>query len=160
MCSSLLAKNHKDSKSFVYLLWVIPLIRLVLPFGMTSKYSLLTLVSNLATRTVVVINKGRSLITASELNAFIDSGEKYNLVDARVSKQYEKDHVETAMNIPHEKLRSSAEEMDKDLVTITNCNKGVTGNAAQNILINKGFKKVYNISGGHKTFSKWKSFNE
>ena len=41
-------------KSFVYMLWVIPLIRLILPFGMTSKYSLMTLVSNLTTRTVVV----------------------------------------------------------------------------------------------------------
>jgi len=44
--------------------------------------------------------------------------------------------------------------MDKDTVTVTYCNKGVTGNAAQNILINKGFKKVYNLSGGLKQFSK------
>ncbi|MGL5153172.1 MAG: rhodanese-like domain-containing protein, partial [Clostridium sp.] len=36
--------------------------------------------------------------------------------------------------------------------TITYCNKGVTGNAAQNILINHGFKKVYNLSGGHKFY--------
>lgn len=102
------------------------------------------------------INKGRPLITAKELDALITSGEKYNLVDARVSKQYDKDHVVTAANIPHERLRAGAEGMDKDLITITYCNKGVTGNAAQNILINKGFKRVFNISGGHKTFSKWK----
>lgn len=44
--------------------------------------------------------------------------------------------------------------MDKDIITITYCNKGVTGNAAQNILINKGFKKVFNVSGGHKNYSK------
>ncbi|HEY9059269.1 MAG TPA: FAD-dependent oxidoreductase [Pseudobacteroides sp.] len=103
------------------------------------------------------INKGRPLITAKELDTLITSGEKYNLVDARVSKQYDKDHVDTAVNIPHEKLRNRVEEMDKDLITITYCNKGVTGNAAQNILINKGFNRVYNISGGHKTFSKWRS---
>ncbi|MCX7749116.1 MAG: FAD-dependent oxidoreductase [Clostridia bacterium] len=106
------------------------------------------------------INKGRPLITAKELDDLIASGEKYNLVDARVSKQYEKSHVGTAVNIPHEKLRDNAEEMDKDLVTVTYCNKGVTGNAAQNILINNGFKKVLNISGGHKTYSKWKSLSK
>jgi len=50
--------------------------------------------------------------------------------------------------------------MDKDILTITYCNKGVTGNAAQNILINKGFKKVYNLSGGHKQFSKVHSEND
>ncbi|MGB4588207.1 MAG: rhodanese-like domain-containing protein, partial [Clostridiaceae bacterium] len=44
---------------------------------------------------------------------------------------------------------------DKEAITITYCNKGTTGNAVQNILINKGFKKVYNISGGHKTFVKY-----
>lgn len=102
------------------------------------------------------INKGRPLITAKELDDLIASGEKYNLVDARVSKQYEKGHVDTAVNIPHEKLRDSIEGMNKDLVSITYCNKGVTGNAAQNILINSGFRKVLNISGGYKTYSKWK----
>ena len=49
-----LRKIRKIPKSFVYMLWVIPLLRLILPFGMTSKYSLMTLVSNLTTRTVVV----------------------------------------------------------------------------------------------------------
>jgi rhodanese-related sulfurtransferase len=106
------------------------------------------------------INKGRSLITARELDELMNSGVKYNLVDTRVSKQYEKSHIQTAVNIPQENLRSDADTMDKETITITYCNKGVTGNAAQNILLNKGFKKVYNISGGHKIFSKWKSMNK
>ena len=37
-------------------------------------------------------------------------------------------------------------------IIITYCNKGVTGNAAQNILLNKGFRNVFNISGGHKQY--------
>lgn len=56
-----LRKVRKIPKSFVYMLWVIPLIRLVLPFGVTSKYSLLSLVSNLTTKTVVVY-KGTKFI--------------------------------------------------------------------------------------------------
>ena len=33
---------------------------------------------------------------------------------------------------------------------MTYCNKGTTGNAAQNVLINLGFKQVFNLSGGNK----------
>jgi rhodanese-related sulfurtransferase len=49
-------------------------------------------------------------------------------------------------------MRKEAETLDREKVVVTYCNKGVTGNAAQNILINQGFKKVYNISGGHKNY--------
>ncbi len=106
------------------------------------------------------INKGRPLISAEQLDQIIASGQKYNLIDARIPEQFAKDHIETAVNIPQEDLRSAIPGMNKEIPTITYCNKGVTGNAAQNILLNNGFKKVYNISGGHKTFSKWKSIHK
>ena len=100
------------------------------------------------------ISKGRPLITAYELDTLINSGEKYTLIDARAAAQYDKEHVDTAQSIPHATLRNSSEALDKDTVAITYCNKGVTGNAAQNILLNKGFKRVFNLSGGHKQFKK------
>lgn len=100
------------------------------------------------------INKGRPLITSQDLDNLIHSGKKYMLVDTRTSVQYEKGHIKSAENISHAKLRTNLKKMDKDVVTITYCNKGVTGNAAQNLLINKGFKTVYNLSGGYKQFSK------
>jgi NADPH-dependent 2,4-dienoyl-CoA reductase/sulfur reductase-like enzyme/rhodanese-related sulfurtransferase len=103
------------------------------------------------------INKGRELITEKDLDKLIKSGEEYMLIDARATSQYEKAHVKTAKNVPHAKLRTASKEMNKDIVAITYCNKGVTGNAAQNILINEGFKKVYNLSGGHKHYSKMHS---
>jgi len=57
------------------------------------------------------------------------------------------------VNIPHSEIREKVNLLNKDTLTITYCNKGVTGNATQNILINNGFKKVYNLSGGHKFYS-------
>lgn len=98
------------------------------------------------------INRGRQLITAQELDTLMQSGENYNLIDARAVTQYEKEHIETAQSIPHAKLRNASETLDKKTVAITYCNKGITGNAAQNILLNKGFKKVFNISGGYKQY--------
>jgi NADPH-dependent 2,4-dienoyl-CoA reductase/sulfur reductase-like enzyme/rhodanese-related sulfurtransferase len=100
------------------------------------------------------IHHGRELISAQELETLVSSGEKYVIIDARVAKQYDKDHLETAQSIPHSDLRASLEHLDPEVTAITYCNKGVTGNAAQNILINHGFKKVYNLSGGHKQFRK------
>jgi rhodanese-related sulfurtransferase len=100
------------------------------------------------------IEHNRRLITADELENKLANGEKINIIDARAQKQYQQDHVEGAVNIPHEVLREVTSDLDKDKLTVTYCNKGVTGNAAQNILINKGFKHVYNLSGGHKNFVK------
>ena len=101
------------------------------------------------------ISGGRPLITADKLDELINSGVKYNLIDTRVKKQYDEKHIETAENKPHEVVRNNIEGLDKEAITITYCNKGTTGNAVQNILLNKGFEKVYNISGGHKTFVKY-----
>jgi NADPH-dependent 2,4-dienoyl-CoA reductase/sulfur reductase-like enzyme/rhodanese-related sulfurtransferase len=98
------------------------------------------------------IRKGRPLMTPEELDALAASGEKYTLIDARNANQYEKSHIEGAVNIPHAKLRAAAETLDKEAAIVAYCNKGTTGNAAQNILIGKGFKRVYNLSGGEKQY--------
>ncbi len=94
------------------------------------------------------INHDREIITANK----IEELEDVQIVDARSLKDYEsKGCVKDAINIPQAKLRAEL-PLDKNKVTITYCNKGVTGNAAQNILINQGFKKVYNLSGGHRLY--------
>lgn len=94
------------------------------------------------------LNKGRDLITPDKLQE-LTQADDVQVVDARVPKQYQKAHVEQAVNIPHASLRESLGELDKEKATVTYCNKGVTGNAAQNILLGNGFKKVYNLSGGN-----------
>lgn len=98
------------------------------------------------------INRGRELIKPNDLNELIENKSDVTIIDARVNKQYEEAHVNNAINISHDQIRAKADELDKEKIIVTYCNKGVTGNAAQNILINKGFKKVYNISGGHKNY--------
>ena len=100
------------------------------------------------------INKGRKLITPSKVDELRKSKPDYTIIDARVSEQYDKNHVEDAKNIPHNSLRDEISSLKKDDVIITYCNKGVTGNAAQNILLNNGFKEVYNLSGGNKNYQK------
>ncbi|MEA5084501.1 MAG: FAD-dependent oxidoreductase [Lachnospiraceae bacterium] len=100
------------------------------------------------------INSDRKLISSDELEELIRSSKNYQLIDAREASQYEENHIETAVSVPHAKLRDSLDKLNKEVTTITYCNKGVTGNAAQNILLNHGFKEVYNLSGGHKNYRK------
>ncbi len=98
------------------------------------------------------LERGRKLITAQELDERIQDNESITIIDARVAKQYQQSHVEGAINLSHESLRDNKNTIDKDNMIVTYCNKGVTGNAAQNILINNGFKRVYNLSGGYKNY--------
>lgn len=100
------------------------------------------------------LSRNRKLMTAKEVKELIHSGREYQIIDVREAAQYERDHVETAINIPHAQLRDLLKQLDKEKITVTYCNKGVTGNAAQNILLNHGFKEVYAISGGHKQYRK------
>jgi NADPH-dependent 2,4-dienoyl-CoA reductase/sulfur reductase-like enzyme/rhodanese-related sulfurtransferase len=100
------------------------------------------------------IHHGRNQVTAQELDAIMNSGEPYTLIDTRTKSQYEDGHIDTARSIPHADLRAAADTLDKDRLTITYCNKGVTGNATQNILLGKGFKRVFSLSGGQSQYKK------
>lgn len=98
------------------------------------------------------IHQGRKQLTADELDTLMQSNTPYTLIDARVSAQYDADHIPTARNIPHADFRTQVQDLQKDQLVITYCNKGVTGNATQNILLGKGFSNVYSVSGGHKQY--------
>ena len=80
------------------------------------------------------IRRDRPLMTAQDLEGLMQSGQEYALIDTRTAAQYQKDHIQTAVNIQHSDLREAMKGMDKDMMTVTYCNKGTTGNAAQNIL--------------------------
>ena len=99
------------------------------------------------------ISRGRELITQKDLDALIESGEPYQLIDAREPGQFAKNAIPTAVSLPHAAIREKAGELDADIPTVTYCNKGVTGNAAQNILLGRGFRDVKNVSGGQKQYA-------
>ncbi len=98
------------------------------------------------------LHRNRPLMTPDTLEELIGSGRPYTLIDARVEKQYDAGHIPTARSIPQDKLRQAAGTLDPDVPAITYCNKGVTGNAAQNILLGKGIRTVYNLSGGYRMY--------
>ena len=98
------------------------------------------------------LNKDRKLMTAADLKKKLNNKEVYQIIDTRVTAQYRDGHLPEAQNIPHEDLRDKLDQLDPTLPVITYCNKGVTGNATQNILLNHDFKNVYNLSGGFRFY--------
>lgn len=92
------------------------------------------------------------LMTPAELDARRAAGEALQIVDVRSGRDYAKSHLPDAVNIPLAELRQRAGELDPSTRTVTYCNKGVSGNAGQNILLRLGFGSVYNLSGGNNNY--------
>lgn len=102
--------------------------------------------------------RGKSrLITPAELDRHRADGEQVQVVDVRSAKDRAKGFVEDSVHIPLAELRARAGELDPAALTVTYCNKGVTGNAGQNVLRNLGFEQVLNLSGGNKNYQSWAS---
>lgn len=75
------------------------------------------------------------------------------LLDVRTAHEYGLNHIEGAVNIPVDELRSRLSEIPAYKRIIINCAVGLRGYIAYRILIQNGFTNVYNLSGGLKTYS-------
>ncbi len=78
------------------------------------------------------------------------------VLDVREPKEFERGHLEQAVNIPLGQLRSRMDELPKDREILTYCLVGQRSYYASRMLANHGFK-ARTISGGYKTFSSRKA---
>ena len=76
--------------------------------------------------------------------------EDYVLVDVRSEEEYNNGHLEGAINIPVDDLRSRLQELDINQTIVEYCQVGLRGYVADQILSGHGFK-VFNLTGGYKT---------
>ncbi len=65
----LIGKVKKLPRRFAYLLWVIPFFRMWIPIGIAGKYSLMSLISQFATKTVVVYQGYQTLSISNSVMA-------------------------------------------------------------------------------------------
>lgn len=75
------------------------------------------------------------------------------LLDVRSVKEYTAWHISGAVNIPFRELRSRLYEIEKNRPVFISCRVGFRSYLGYRILKRKGFKRVFTLAGGSKTFT-------
>jgi len=74
------------------------------------------------------------------------------LLDVRSRNEFSLGSIPGSVNIPVDELRENLAMIPPNRTIIVNCAAGLRGYLASRILMQKGFKDVYNLSGGYKTY--------
>ena len=83
----------------------------------------------------------------SEKNA-----DEIQLIDVRLPEETAVGSIDGSINIPLQEIRSRLSEIRRDRSVILYCGVGLRAYMAERILRQNGFTKVYNLSGGYKTW--------
>ena len=82
----------------------------------------------------------------------IDS-EDVTLIDVRAEADYEKAHIENAINVSDNNIDEFIEKADKEKTVICYCYHGISSEGAKTYLEQHGFAEVHSMDGG---FEEWK----
>ena len=93
-------------------------------------------------------------ITVDELKVRIDdkTDDNFIIVDIRDDASYDEAHIPGAINIPLNELGYQVFSLNNTKDIIVYCFTGVTSEVACQILVNAGFKDVYNMTDGIKAW--------
>ncbi|MDR2789605.1 MAG: molybdopterin-synthase adenylyltransferase MoeB [Campylobacteraceae bacterium] len=93
--------------------------------------------------------EGFKNISARELKAKIDKGEKINIIDVREPFEFEMTNIKGSVNIPLNSVSSRAGEIDRSNPSVILCKSGVRSLYAINALKKRKFKgELFNLEGG------------
>lgn len=73
------------------------------------------------------------------------------LLDVRTAEEYAEAHLEGAIQLDYyetESFSAALDDMDKSKTYYIYCRSGSRSSTAQNMMVAKGFEKVYNLDGG------------
>jgi CoA-disulfide reductase len=98
-----------------------------------------------------ILNGKIKIVSWDDLEKFDDKDTI--ILDVREGIERELGYIENSLNIPLDELRDRLDELDKDKNIIVYCAIGLRGYVGARILMQNGFEKVYNFSGGYTTYS-------
>ncbi len=98
-----------------------------------------------------IINKSMPVVKWRDVKNIDFS--KTILLDVRTEEEYEMGTIKGSVNIPLDQIRSRINELPKDKQIYIYCAVGIRGYFALKILKAHGFDKVFNLSGGYKTYA-------
>ncbi|MEG2070394.1 MAG: DsrE/DsrF/DrsH-like family protein, partial [Bacteroidales bacterium] len=98
-----------------------------------------------------ILNGSMPVISWREMQQ-VNREESY-LLDVRTADEYKLEAIAGSVNIPLDELRNRLAEIPTDRQIYVYCGIGLRGYMALKILVQRGFTKVKNLSGGYKTYS-------
>ena len=87
-------------------------------------------------------------MTSADLQTKLAENHSIQLLDVRTRDEYAEQHIPNARLIPIDELRDHVTELDPEKETVVYCRVGLRGYLASRILLQRGFQKVYNLTGG------------
>ncbi len=92
-------------------------------------------------------------ITPTQAQKLIKSA-KVVVLDVRTPAEYRSGHLVNAILVDYyeKNFLENVMKLDKELPVVVYCARGRRSEDATNIMVNNGFKKVYNVLGG---FERW-----
>lgn len=88
-------------------------------------------------------------IQPEEIKRQLESGENFVFLDVREPWEVALVHLEGALSIPLGNLREAARNrLDPEAEIVVFCHHGIRSHLACRHLLARGFKRVYNLSGG------------
>jgi hydroxyacylglutathione hydrolase len=96
------------------------------------------------------------LIVASELKAWLESGDECFLLDTRSKDEFEEGHIESATNIYLGHLQEQINDVPRRLPIVVICGSGNRASVATSILLRNGYREVYNFLGAMRA---WKNLD-
>jgi CoA-disulfide reductase len=79
--------------------------------------------------------------------------DEYTIVDVREAEERDLGFVPNSINISVDELRDNLDKLDKNKTIVLYCATGIRAYVATRILLQNGFNKVKNLSGGFTTYS-------
>jgi rhodanese-related sulfurtransferase len=86
-------------------------------------------------------------VSIQQAKEMIDRGDVF-ILDVRTQEEYDTGHIKNSTLIPVQVLDKRLNELPRDKKILVYCKAGGRSAQASEILVNNGFKEIYNMKGG------------
>lgn len=92
-------------------------------------------------------------ISAAEVAARLERGEKFEFIDVRELEEYELSRVESARLLPLSRFQEWATTLNPNDEIVVMCHHGIRSAQVCALLARQGFTKLHNLAGGIERWS-------
>tara|TARA_A100001015_G_scaffold303066_1_gene392085 strand:- start:136 stop:462 length:327 start_codon:yes stop_codon:yes gene_type:complete len=92
-------------------------------------------------------------INVQQLKIKIDNGDNFILVDVREKFELDIASLPNAIHIPMREIPDNLDKLNTNHEIIVFCKSGIRSMNVCNFMYNNGFKRVFNLTGGIKSWS-------